>query len=271
MKKIKFPIAILSILLFCLNVISYPNKMNYFQLATSQIQAAENQNKKVSRDWIFDYYGLTEEEVQDYDIDMIIRNDFLADKDTTMQRYPTKEVFLESLPWLYEGAYELEYADELQALNDFSYLLEGEADFPDDYGQIKHLGIESAWDDLQPNENDPTGVVSLFFDFDQNKAYYKSFNRSVLDDIRQAQNVVALSEEQVEEILKHLEKARFAEWPVFQSSEDTYDQWQYGLETKDGHVFSNQVENLDAIPQARDLFTQLFSYVSQVKGENHED
>lgn len=250
----------ISWLLVFILTISFINALDYQSSNLRQIHAQASQSDPVSREWLMDYYGLTEEEVQDYDIDMILRNGYLASKEKTMERHTNKENILEVLPWFQEKAYEKEFAEELKILNDFSYLLEGNDDFPDDYGQIKYLGIESVWDDRQPSGNDPTGIISVLFDFDQNKAYFKNTDESVLDDLRNAHQVLELKDEQKEEILSLLEEADLSDWPAYQTTEHQYDNWSFGIETQDGQVFSNMLEDLPNNPKAMELFSQLFSY-----------
>ena len=219
---------------------------------------SEQGGTMLTREWIMDHYDLTEEEVQGYDIDLIIKHGYLLSQEDTLSWAPTKKELLESLGWLHDAAYEKEHAGELKEANDYTYLLEGSASFPSSYNQIKYLGLESIWDNRQPNETDPTGKVSLLIDFEQKKVYYKTFDASVLDDIRKADQVVDLTDDDLANILSQMEEAKLSSWPAFRAEEEAYDNWKYGIETKDGVVFSNMVENLPKNERAWKLFNDLF-------------
>lgn len=216
----------------------------------------------VTREWIMEQYGLTEEEVQGYDIDLMIKHGYLTTQEKMLRRLPTKEDFLEVIQWYHDKAYEKEHADELKEANDFTYLLEGTDDFPSSYDQIQYLGLESIWDDRQPGETDPTGKVSALFDFVEKKAYFKASQESVLDDIRNAQEVIDLTDEDIEKIFSLFDETNFSNWPSFKAEEDVYNNWKYGIETKDGKVFSNMVENLPENDQGWKLFTELFGFAT---------
>lgn len=220
----------------------------------------ESEMELADREWIIDYYDLTEEDVKDYDIDLILKHGYLKYKEKTMSRYPTKADFLESLPWLYEGAYEKEYADELKAANDYTYLLSGEDAFHDSYSDIKYLGIESIWDDRQPGETEPVGKVYALFDFENKKAYFKSHELSVLDDIRDSNDVIDLNDEDIEYIFELFSTTDFSNWERYYSAEVIYDDWKYGVETMDGKIYSNMVNNLSENAKAWKLFVELYKY-----------
>ncbi|MDO5501478.1 MAG: hypothetical protein Q4F67_17550 [Propionibacteriaceae bacterium] len=227
--------------------------------ATPSGQDAEG--TPLTREWIMDHYGLTEDDVDGYDIDLMIKHGYLA-RDKMLRRYPAKEDLLDSLPWLHEHAYETEHADELSQANDYTYLLEGSDGFPEPYERIRFLGIESVWDDRQPNETDPTGKVSALFDLQEGKAYFKATELSVLDDLRTATSVVELTDDDIARVRQLLDETEFSQWPAQQVPDGEYDSWTYGVESVDGEVYSNQVRDLPNNERAWKLFVELFGYAT---------
>ena len=72
--------------------------------------------------------------------------------------------------------------------------------------------------------------------------------------------VIDLSDQDIADIKAKLAAANFSTWPQFYSAEEVYDNWYYGIETMDGAIYSNMLENLPENEVAWKLFAELFSY-----------
>lgn len=91
----------------------------------------------------------------------------------------------------------------------------------------------------------------------------------VSDDILEGEGLTRFSQcwfggffLKIEKIFSLFDETNFSNWPSFKAEEDVYNNWKYGIETKDGKVFSNMVENLPENDQGWKLFTELFGFAT---------
>lgn len=130
---------------------------------------------------------------------------------------------------------------------------EGAQHYQPSTGRIS-LNIESL-------RSSPTGPYTTFF---HEAAHLYDDQLGGDDSLRNTQiDGVSLDDTiSIEKIFSLFDETNFSNWSSFKAEEDVYNNWKYGIETKDGKVFSNMVENLPENDQGWKLFTELFGFAT---------
>lgn len=189
-----------------------------------------------TKDFIKKTFQLTEEEVDNYEVEDLISYYQLTEEYFLEEKHNLKNLSSITivLKFLQKQMRKAKEENENEYDYDFTYLLKGEevkGDLPD-METIQYLTV---------SDQTGTGGTSFLIDFDENMIYDSYYSAGLYSDIRKADKETALSEKQKADIIKALQDAKIWKWKSMYSSKSDVgleSWWHLGVEFEDGTIVS---------------------------------
>ena len=169
----------------------------------------------VTKEWLMENYGITEEDLKELDLDLIFQSDPWKVSEVD---YTDKKSLLNGLRYEQEQIFAAQENAQWLAENSLSYVLEGTAcrAAQPDADALRWIILESAYIDKRggiDDDNSPTGYNSAVVDVQNSILYFGFYNNPLSEDYRGADEIYTFNELEKQSILNAVVTANVAEWP----------------------------------------------------------